>query len=55
MDYNVSFIIVMSKEYERAVIFRLGRLLTSGARGLFKDITIIVFSIKDMIMIDIII
>ena len=33
MPFSLFFIVKVVQEYERAVIFRLGRLLTGGARG----------------------
>ena len=33
MPLSLFFIVKVVQEYERAVIFRLGRLLTGGARG----------------------
>ena len=33
MPFSLFFIVKVVQEYERAVIFRLGRLLSGGARG----------------------
>ena len=33
MPFSLFFIVKVVQEYERAVIFRLGRLVTGGARG----------------------
>ena len=33
LPFSLCFAVKVVQEYERAVIFRLGRLLTSGARG----------------------
>ena len=33
LPFSLFFVVKVVQEYERAVIFRLGRLLTGGARG----------------------
>ena len=33
LPFSLIFVVKVVQEYERAVIFRLGRLLTGGARG----------------------